>query len=372
LRGIIGAKANKQKFNASLLYRKGVEGYSKDFWKVWTAEITQFYRWKYLSEMNRAVEPMIEDVKGQGIKGWAQYLSDTKDFMWGTLRPQMSINLDNFLSGVPIIRNYTKPFALERWIGIAKTINYHRHLQTLRFGVINKLQLIQTLWPVVGEAGMYRGIKLYFSKEGQDLLREHQVAGTSGKLHELGVRRFRKIEKFTPAGFSEAGNQGLAFVTLYAEAKHRNPDMPDAQAATYARLRGQVFTQFATNPADVPAAMRGPIGSLILQYQRFPIKNLELVSRLAREGNWGGVARWMGWMVALLSIGGASATIGIATSLPGLGYISFKLYKKIRKEWGKETADLLYYGLPGLVGVDLSGSVTPKKQQTSCIMDFLD
>ena len=237
---------------------------------------------------------------------------------------------------------------------MGKTVNYHRHLQTLRFAMVNKLQIAQTLWPVVGEAGMYRGIKLYFSKEGQDLLRKYHVAGTSGKLHEQGMRPSRRFEKYTPAGASEAGNQGLAFVALYAEGIRRK--MGEVEAARYGRLRGQIMTQFAQSPADVPKLMRGPMGSLILQYKRFPIKNLELVSRMAREGNWVGVARWM---AALLTIGGANVIIGVATSLPGIGYISYKLYKRIKDEYGEEIANFIYYGLPGLMGIDLSSSVTP-------------
>ena len=353
-KGIIGLKESKQKFLSSLLYRKGVEGYSKDFWKVWSAEITQFYRWKYLTEMNKAVEPMIEQIKGMGLRGWAQYLEDTKDFMWGRARSQLSINLDRYLSEIPLIRNYARPFALERWIGIFKTINYHRHLQTFRFAMVNKLQIMQTLWPVVGEAGMYRGIKLYFSKEGQELLRKYHVAGTSGKLHEQGMRPSRRFEKYTPAGFSEAGNQGLAFVTIYAEGIRQGMD--EVTAARYARLRGQIMTQFAQSPADVPKLMRGPLGSLILQYKRFPIKNLELVARMARERNWAGVGKWL---AALLTIGGANVFAGVVTSLPGIGYISYKIYKRIKERYGPEIADFIYYGLPGLVGIDLSTSVTP-------------
>jgi len=213
---------------------------------------------------------------------------------------------------------------------------------------------MQTLWPVVGEAGLIRGIKLYASKEGQDLLKKYHVAGTSSKLHEQGMRPVRRFEKYTPAGFSEAGNQGLAFVTLYAEGIRQGMD--EVTAARYGRLRGQVMTQFAQSPADVPAIMRGPIGSLILQYKRFPIKNLELVARLAREGNYAGVARWL---AALVSIGGANAIFGAATSLPGIGYITYKIYKKIKDEYGEEIANFIYYGLPGLVGIDLSSSVTP-------------
>jgi hypothetical protein len=357
-RGVIGTAAAKQKFISSFLYRKGVEGYSKDFWKVWTAEVTQFYRWKYLSEMNRAVTPMIEQLQAMGQTGWAKYLNDLKRSMWGSDRSQASINLDHWLGTLPVIRNNIRPYALERWVGIVKTINYMRFLQTPAFAVKQMMQIMQTLWPVAGERGLIRGFNLLFSAEGQEILRRHHVSGTSGKMFEVGVKRFRRLEKILPAGFTETFNQDLAFLTLYQMG--RDLGMSDAKAARYGRLRGQVMTQFATNPADVPPAMRHPIGGLILQFQRYRIKDLELCARLAREGNYGGVVRWV---TAKVLFGGASMVLGMAASIPvigaGIGYISFRMYKKIREEYGEELANFIFYGLPGLVGIDMSTSVTP-------------
>jgi hypothetical protein len=303
--------------------------------------------------MNRQVEPLIEQVQSEGLRGWAQYLEDTKDFMWGRKRSDTGRLLDQWLSNIPVIQNYVKPFAFERWTGLVKSVNYWRHLQTGRFYTINSLQTIQTLWPVVGEKGLYRGYKLYYSKEGQDLLRKHKVAGISGKLHEIGMKRTRKFERYLPAGASEIRNQAVAFLALYDNAIKQG--MSETDAARYARLRGQLFTQFTYTQADIPAAMRGPIGGLILQYKRFTIKNLELVSQLAREGKWGGVARWV---AALTSIGGLNVFLK-ALPVGLVGYLTYKIYKIIEDKEGKEVADVIHHGLPGLIGIDLSGSVTP-------------
>lgn len=353
LRGIVGKKEAKQKWWGSLMYRKGAKGYSQDFKRVWATQTSQFQRWKQLTEMNRNVQPLIEKVRQQGLRRWATYLEETKDFMWGRNRSDIGQSLDEFLQNVPVVQNYVKPFALERWTGIAKTINYWRHLQTGRFYVINSLQSIQTLWPVIGEKGMYNAIKLYYSKEGQNLLKEYKVGGMSGKLHELGMVRGRKFEKFLPAGASEIRNQGLAFLGLYSEGT-KNGMMPE-NAARYARLRGQIMTQFAYSPADIPPYMRGPVGGLLLQYKRFPIKNLELVSRLFREGNYGGVARWT---MAQLLLGGIKTFTKPLIALPGAGYLSYQLYKKIKEKYGEDTANLIDHGLPSLVGIDISGSIS--------------
>ena len=352
LRGIIGKRESKQKWWGALMHRKGAPGYSQDFWRVWSVQSSQFNRWRQLSAMNRKVTPLIESIRGQGLKGWAQYLEETRDFLWGRKRSTGARMLDEWLSEIPVVRNYTKPFALERWAGFLKSVNYWRHLQTARFYSLNSLQLVQTLNPVVGEKGLYRGIKLYYSDKGQEILRKHKVAGIAGKLHEMGMRRTRRFERFLPAGASEIRNQGVAFLALYDDGLKRG--MSDADATRYARLRGQLFTQFTYTQSDIPKAMRGPIGGLIFQYKRFTIKNLELVSRLAREGKWGGVARWL---AAITAIGGLSTFL---KAIPvGIGYLTYKKYKEIKDKYGEETADVIHHGLPGLIGIDMSGSVTP-------------
>ncbi len=351
LRGVIGKRESKPKWWGALQQRKGAEGFSKDFWRVWSMYRVQYTRWKYLTDMNRKVEPLIERVKSQGLTGWAKHLEETKDYVWGRGRGESSIEFDRLLSKTPIIGDYVKPFALERWSGLVRTINYWRQLQTVRFGVVNSLQPIQTLYPVIGEKGMYRACKLFFSKEGEEILERHQVKLIGGKLAERGMKVSQNWTRFTPAGWTEKNNQALAFLGLYD--KGRQVGMDDATAARYARLRGQLFTQFLPTAADTPKLFRGPVGGLIGQYRRFNIKQWELLSRLIREGNYSGVARFMAVRILL---GGLSDVIKI-TEVVGGGYLTFKAYKYVKEKYGKDVADVVHHGLPALVGVDITGSI---------------
>ncbi|MCK9598042.1 MAG: hypothetical protein M0R06_03310 [Sphaerochaeta sp.] len=349
MRGIVGKKAFKQKWWGALLRREGKEGFSKDFEKVWKAQTNSFYRWKHLSAMNRQVQPLIEKIKPD-YPGWAEHLEDTKNFMWGGSRSTLAKAIDTELMRLPIIGEHIKPYFLERMSGRIKTALYWAHLQTAKFFVLNSMQPIETLYPVVGQKSFMEGIQLYYSKEGQDLLRKFKVSGISGKIHELGMEA-RRFERFTPAGASEIRNQGIAFLTLYQHGLKLG--MTEEQAARYGRLRGQLFTQFTQVPSDVPKAMRGPIGGLIFQYKRFPIKSIELFSRLLRERNFGGAGRFL---AAKLVLGGMKVFLSPVIATIGVGYLAYKAYEKIKEEYGEEVADVIYYGLPSLAGVDMSSS----------------
>jgi hypothetical protein len=351
LKGVIGKKESKQKWWGALQQRKGAKGFSKDFWKVWTMYRIQYTRWKHLTDMNHIVEPYIESVKAQGLTGWAKWLEETKDYVWGRGRGESSIEFDRLLAKTPVIGDYVKPFALERYSGIARSINYWRQLQTVRFGVINSLQPLQTLYPVIGEKGMYRAVKLFFSKEGRDILEQHHVKLIGGKLAERGMKVSQNWMRYTPAGWSEKNNQALAFLGVYD--KGRQMGMGDLEAARYARLRGQLFTQFIPSSSDTPKAFRGAFGSLIGQYRRFNIKQWELLSRLIRERNYSGVARFAAVRVLL---GGMSDVLKIG-EIAGGGYLTYKTYKYIEERYGRETADIVHHGLPALVGIDITGSI---------------
>ena len=341
LNGIIGRRSSKQKHWGALLQRTGSEGFSQDFWRVWQTQSVQYNRWRYLSDMNKQVAPLIEKVRGEGLKGWADYLDETKNFVWGKQRGITSESVDQWLSSVPAVKHYVKPFALDRAAALVKTINFWRMLQTPKFAVVNLLQPFQTLWPVIGEKGMYRAFKLYYSKEGQAILREHGIGGASQKLHDAGVRSIR-IEKYTPAGWSEARNQKLAFLGVYDHALNVLK-MTKEQAAMQGRSRGNLMTQFAFTPADQPKGMRGPILGLIFQYKRWTIKNLSLAARLAHEKNYGGLARWV---AAQLVLGGINV------------YGDLWTYGQLKRAFGDQVADILAYGIPALLGVDISGSIS--------------
>ncbi|HUT01983.1 MAG TPA: hypothetical protein VM031_05985, partial [Phycisphaerae bacterium] len=356
MRGVVGAKESKWKWWGPLQQRKGAEGYSTDFWRVWSTQTAGFYRWTHLTDMNRAVAPMIETIRKQGLPRWANHLEDWKEYLWGRRRGLAAEALDDFLKKLPVVRHYVRPLALERMLGMVKTVQFFRHLQTARFYVLNSLQPLQTLWPVVKGEGMIAALKLLYSAEGQEILHRHKVTIAGAKFTESGQRP-RQWMRWLPAGASEARNQALSFLALYDHARNKL-GMSDKAAASYGRLRGQVFTQFAYSPADQPKWMRGPILGVMFQYKRFTVKQLEMLSTLARSGDYGGVARFVaaqtmiGGLRALFFVSRWGLRLGLPAMLVGLG-------KWLKDKYGEATADAVVYGLPGLLGVDMSGSLTP-------------
>lgn len=355
LRGVVGQKQSRKKFWGSLMQRKGAEGFEKDFLRVWTMNIHGFTRWKYLNEMNRRTVPAIETLRANGKPNWASYLEGTLDFVWGRKPDVVVDNFDAMLQHVPFVSQYFRPQALTRWLAMVRTVNYVRHLQTGRFFVVNNLQPLQTLWPVIGERGMYRAYKLAFSKEGAEILRRHNVTGLGKFLED---ERMLQLGKFTPAGASEASNQRIAFLGLYDFARNRM-GMTDEAAAKYARLRGQVMTQFLFTRANQPPMLRHPVTQTMFQYKSFPIKNLGLAVNMwqgrAGLGRVGGVSRWF---LAQFVLGGVKVLwpTTIAGVL-GRGYLGHALWQWLKDEYGEETADAVTFGAPALAGVDLSGSV---------------
>ena len=353
LRGNVGQRRSRKKFYGPLQHRKGVEGYSRDFERIFRADTQAFFRYKWLNQMTRDVTPLIEKLRGQKLEGWADRLQDAHDAAWGTKRSDAARRVDKIIQDIPIVGQHAKPFALERFVGGIKSLNFIRHLQTGRFYVLNSLQTLQTLWPVVGTKGLFKAWKQYYSDEGHELLSKHNVLPTMGKLAERWEWK-GKARRYTPAELSERRNQGIAFLGLYDKATNEL-GMADEAAARYARLRGNMWTQFSYAAADQPSYLRSNIGSLIFQYRRFTLKNLGLAANMLKEGNIGGFGRWL---TAQALLGGIQGVPVIAALAGG------KALKGARDDieevlGSKKLADLFIWGLPSLISLDLSTSVNP-------------
>jgi hypothetical protein len=183
-----------------------------------------------------------------------------------------------------------------------------------------------------------QGLKLLSSDAGKTLLQSHGIT-------DIGTR----VEGFAKGlGASERLNQNLSFLTMYNKA--RKLGLSDDQSGSYAKLRGNLYTQFTGLTSDVPYAFSkiDPMGIMTL-FQRFPVKQMELLLDVIKDRNFPAAAKWLGVNLAL---GGfKSATFGQA------GWLTFKLYNDVKKEYGEQVADMMHVGLPSLIGVDLSNSV---------------
>lgn len=347
VQGIIGRKAGKQKWFGSLQERLGFKNYSRDFRNVMGAYLNGFHRWKELSEMQRETQPLIERVKAEGRPNAARRLEDLMENLWG--KPAATtIEFDSFVQRIPGLRDHIKPLALDRWSRNIRSMVSLLTLSTLRFALINRLQPLQGLYPLVGERLLIKGKALQHSPEGNALLDEAGVRLDPGQYAEsrAGVSKVRDfMERFR----GERSNQELAFLSMYLHGVEQG--MPKAEAIKYAKLRGQLMTQFTPLVVDTPQMLHGPIASSMFQFKRFPIKQAELTANMVREGNIGGIAR----MLAVFAlVGGASVFLRQAWTDPEK---RLALRRKLEKEMGSKGADALMYGLPGLLNADLSGSL---------------
>ena len=345
--GIIGRKASKKKWFGSLQHREGFEGYSHDYQQVMSAYLSGFHRWKELSAMQREVQPLIETVRREGRTNAADRLDEIMDNLWG--KPAKSTLLfDAFVRQIPVLRDFIKPLALDRWSRNVRAAVAIATLKTLRFAVVNRLQPLQGLYPLVGERILAQAKIAQHTKEGRALLDEAGVRFDPGQYRaesSVGGRLTQLQEKI----FGESSNQELAFLAMFQHGTERG--LSRADAMNYAKLRGQLLTQFTPLIADTPALMRGPGTGLLFQFKRFPVKQAELLATMVREKNIPGIARFL----AVMALAGGASFFLRQT------YQNAERKKRLRntiaEAAGDKVADIVMYGLPGLIGADLSGSL---------------
>ena len=334
--GLVG----KTKFNPFLLERQGkASGYSKDFLTIMNTYDRVTERWMNLTDLSNKVAPVIKEI---GVKqpNLAWMLQSTLKQAWGFKAPLSGL-FDSSMAKVPILRDILPPGFLDRAEGLMKAGIVNAYLRfSPRFQGVNATQLLATGWPVAGGGDIVAGLRMAASKEGQALLKQHGITGAAGKVEDF-VKGLGPTERL---------NQEGIFATFYLKA--RQWGLSDQPAADYAKLRGNIYSQFLGLTTDQPLAFQkarflAPF-DMFTMFQRFPIKQFEMLVDLMKDRNFPGAAKWLGVNLAL---GGfKAATFGNA------GWLTYRLYKDIEKEYGKTVADVFHLGLPSLAGVDVSGS----------------
>lgn len=348
-RGNIGRKSTKEKWFGSLQQRKGYAGYSRDFGRVMSSYLNGFHRWSVLTEVNRKAQPLIEQTRREGRINAAQRLEDILDNLWG--KPSSSTKeFDAFVRNIPVVRDYVKPLALDRWVRAATHLTGLLTLRTLRFSVVNRLQPLQGLYPLIGERGLIEAKILQHTRRGRDLLTEAGVDLDPGQYaSETAGRTTARamMERFS----GERSNQELSFLAMYQHA--RKLGISHGEAITYGKLRGQLLTQFTPLIADTPALFEGPFGKVMFQFKRFPVKQVELMSQMVSDKNVPAIARLVG---AFATLGGISFFLRQTWATDPDNRLRIK--RSLDKSLGTKAGDALMYGLPGYLGTDISGSIT--------------
>ena len=379
MRGIVGTKSGKRPFYAPLMERTGAKGYETDFMKVWAMSERLHNRWLMGGEMVRNLTPRIEQIRSS-TPGWGEYLTESMNHTMFTRQTAAEQAVDSVVKSIPVIGKMTSPFFTRRWLGAMRGLNYWRQLLTVRQGVINSFQPLQTVYPILGEKNMMRAVQFYNSPEGKSVLERHGMFSADGRFREgtetvlgtdvhdfvssMNSKLYKATgEKFNPT--SEARNQNFAFSAMYWHGIN-NLGMSDAEAARYGRVYGNVYTQFHYTKANLPMMIRGPIASTALQYRRFMINSLGLMVNEFQKGNYTGTGRYLATMSML---GGIQATVGLSVigllrsmylgDKEGADDLSFKMREWLKSELGSEkAADIAMMGLPAAIGLDMSGSIS--------------
>jgi len=360
LRGTIGAKEARRKWAGFLQKRKGFEGYRKDIRGVLAVYNQNFVRWKYLTDLNKKIQPLIRQIKAEGRPNTAIEIESIFQHLWGRTPSLVSRLLDASLQKAPGLRDYVRPMAYERFLGRIKGGVVTMFLKVNpRFHTLNRLQRYQTTLPIL-RGGPHlsewrEGTRFYSSPEGRTAMDKFGIRHITGGKYLEGGRIYTKplvrerLRSFAP----ETSNQEIAWATMYRRAKKLGMD--DAAANDYAFLKGNVYTQFVHLSTDTPRILRGPTMSTILQFKRFSIKNVELGLDLIAERNYPGVAKWLGAQVLLGGVKMATSPLRLVGGA-GAAWVTSETYNKIKKEHGKWIADVIAWGLPALVGLDMSYS----------------
>ena len=337
IRGDFSMHAPSKFFNQFLgMNHKGM---TKDVMNALNFYDRTLEKWIHINDLEKTAKPVLRELSDRGYRRLSDMLYTSLNALKGQRSP-VGEYVDNTLAGIPGVNKLVSPYFLERWTTAARGGIVNAFLKyTPRFHALNATQMAQTLYPIVdGASDIYQAGKTWASGGADALLKRHGIKG-------IGTR----VEEFKRSlGPTEAMNQEVSWLTMYDKA--RRLGLSDDQAAAYGRLRGNLHSQFIGLVSDVPKAFRSvdPTG-MMLMFQRFPVKNFELVLDLIKSRQFPGVGKWL---AVNLAMGGMkAATLGNA------GWLTLAAYDKIKKEFGGAAADTIHVGLPGLLGLDMSNSV---------------
>lgn len=226
------------------------------------------------------------------------------------LRPTEIDNLlDNFLKSIPVVgyRLGQRPVA-----NITQSLRrvFYRGTLGLNLGsALRNLTQGANTYAKLGERYTVSGYTKVFYRlltKNLDDLTEHGILQDNFvQDRKLGVYKsmLEKMDKglFVFFDLAEKINRGAAFYG--AKAKAINKGLSEREAIDYAK-RIVRETQFAFSNVDSPVAMSSDITKTLGQLQTFNIKQVEFLTRMAKNKEFAGLTRWtIGSLAMVFTIG---------------------------------------------------------------------
>ena len=388
LRGVVKLKQNAKPFYAPMMQRSEVaaEGFSMDFPRVWQMQRRNFNRWKFGGLMIRQTEPLIEELR-KTDPYWAEYLEQHLDRTLFNRPTKAEVVVDGVLSSLPVVGRMMGDMPTRRTLAALRSFNYLRQLKTPKQWVVNSTQPLQTVLPVVGLKTFREAAAMHNTEEGKKILEEiGYISVTSGMYLDGTESRFgtkaielvnngqkmldKHILRNKISSQSEVRNMNFSALAYYLHGLKLG--LSKAEAQEYARVEGYVGSQFAYTRANLPPILNGPIASSLLQYRRFQFNMIGFGIKLMKEGNYTGAGKWLlvntivggfkGLMFTLLPgyflLQGACELVGLCDEASRKDNVLFQSRRILKNNLGEEAANALMFGLPSIMGADVSGSLS--------------
>ena len=327
LRGVVGRKRFKQPFFGSMQRRKGVQGFERDFFKVWTYTTRSFERWKALREMNAKLGPIIND-GFKGDPGMLQFVENIQSYINGEQQNDKLIGaVEQLFNKLPIIGRQLQ-LRLEEGYAARITNSMMRlhavnQLTKVSFQIINATQPYLTLYPEIARYLSTGEAELFFAKNqfadlsprGRKLLKQYGFVDSTGKFlpgsesdlpgifgdsSDLVKGTLGRLQSV--AGVAERRNLNLTFIMgMFLGLDKLN--MSEEDAARFARtLQNQ--TQYKPNKARLPGITKDAVGKLFFQFKRWMFSFIQSIANDMQRGDYGVAARKI---IVFTALGGFAA-----------------------------------------------------------------
>lgn len=309
-------------------HRNGALGYSLDGIKSWNSYVSQYARMAYVDPMMEEFNTTLNRLKTDSPSYASWFNGWVKDYAGLADPSSLSANTQKFLNNV-------RKFEYVRAIGSFNPTTPLKHIGQQGFMIAQAgpkawLQGQNLAWAAradapEGSVGEYLYKMMSYdpttNPTGKAILEDKLFLGgreqitqsqAAQKLLDAGSWMFNLMRQYTlKTGFTtglskwyatEGRTAGLDMATDLA-----NRTVPEAALNSAVDFTGK--TAFFYGKADMPMALRGPVGGSLLQFQSYHIKTFEMLNQLAHES--GGLAKLAG----ILAIGAGVAKVGQLASI---------------------------------------------------------
>jgi len=284
---IISQKIPGSVYDPFLIKRLGAKGYKVDTWAALDAYVKRGTR---KVNLDPALEKIDEIAPSLEQSQW-DYLKEYIDRV--NLRPtKIDTSIDNTIKSVVGYKFGQRPTAM-----ISRVIRQAGYRGWLWFNVSSTLRNLSqgiNTYAVLGEKYTALGYAKLFSKANRQEIIDQGVLN-AGFIDDRILSATQKLwQKADNVGFAmfqavEGINRGSAY--LGAKAKALSMGKNEAQAIEYGKKIARE-TQFTFGSIDTPLAFSNDIVKTLMQFQTYTTKQVEFLSELAKDKNFGALARY--------------------------------------------------------------------------------